>query len=269
MPIYCSASLSPVDQEAFHALDKKVMKHAFAIHNELGRFFAEDIYQAELARRCVLEGLCAQREVMVCIEYSTFRKEYYLDLLLSSGSICELKCVAGLVNRHDSQVINYLLLTGLQYGKLINFRPESVEARFVSTGLSYEARQRFHVDDSKWQGGGKMSTLLYLALHNLLADLGAFLSVDLYRDALIHLVGGETRVVRPVDVISGGEIVGQKKMCLLDEETAFHLSAMSKRMPEYEMHLQRLLAHTTLRTMPWVNFDQGRIGLKTLRARTE
>jgi hypothetical protein len=74
VPITCSAQITPLDQEAFHDLDKKVMKHAFAVHNELGRFFDEDVYQTELVQRCVADGLDVKREVMVCVEFKTFKK---------------------------------------------------------------------------------------------------------------------------------------------------------------------------------------------------
>ena len=52
MPVECNIEIEPVDQEDFHALDKVVMGHAFDVHNTLGRFCDERIYQDELAHRC-------------------------------------------------------------------------------------------------------------------------------------------------------------------------------------------------------------------------
>jgi hypothetical protein len=49
MPIECQIEIKSVNQEVFHQLDKSVMRHAFDIHNSMGRFFDERIYQNELA----------------------------------------------------------------------------------------------------------------------------------------------------------------------------------------------------------------------------
>lgn len=49
MPVEFGVEVFPVGQERFHALDKVLMRHAFDMHNALGRFFDERIYQEELA----------------------------------------------------------------------------------------------------------------------------------------------------------------------------------------------------------------------------
>ena len=269
MPIECSVPLRLVAQDEFYVLDKEVMKHAFAIHNEMGRLFDENIYQAELARRCCQVGLSVQREVMVSVIHETFRKDFHLDLLFSSGSVCELKCVSGLVSQHDGQLINYLLLTGTQHGKLINFRPFSVESRFVSTGLTHEKRHVFQMDYSSWDPVCERSEFVESLVSALLKDWGSFLSIDLYRDAVVHFLGGEDHVVRDVNVLCGQQVVGSKMACLLDNRTALHLSALSQRLVEYETHLRRQLAHMEIDVMQWINFDQNRIRLKTIRVGTE
>ena len=245
------------------------MKHAFAIHNEMGRLFDEEIYQAELARCCRQHGLSVQREVMVSVTHETFRKDFYLDFLVSSGSIYELKCVSGLACRHDGQLINYLLLTGTQHGKLLNFRPFSVESRFISTGLTPQKRREFELDSSAWNSVCDRDEFVKSLIASLMNDWGAFLSIELYREAVIHLLGGKDHVVRPINVLSGGQILGSRKVCLLDNRTALHLSALSHRLMAYETHLRRLLAHSEINEIQWINFDQSRIQFKTIRTRSE
>ncbi len=240
------------------------MKYAFAIHNEMGRLFDEDVYQAELARRCCQAGLFAQREVMVSAIHETFRKDYYLDILFSSGSVYELKCVSGLVIRHDGQLINYLLLTGVQHGKLINFRSFSVQSRFVSTGLTYKKRHVFQLDYSAWNPVCERGEFVESLIPVLLNDWGAFLSIDLYMEAVVHFLGGKDQVVRPVDVLCDQQVVGSKPVCLLDRRTALHLSSMSHRLAEYETHLRRQLSHMEVDVLQWVNFDQSLITFKTI-----
>ena len=50
MPVECMVEVDPVGQERFHAVDRVVMRHVFGVHNALGRFCDERVYQEELAR---------------------------------------------------------------------------------------------------------------------------------------------------------------------------------------------------------------------------
>ena len=264
MPIECSVCLTPLNQEKFHELDREVMKHAFAVHNELGRFFDEDIYKTELTRRCQQAGIPGQREVTISVVHETFRKDFYLDMLLAHGAIYELKCAAVLMARHEGQLINYLLLTGIQHGKLINFRSRSVESRFVSTGLTYEKRRMFRIDRSGWDSGNERTEFLENLVLSLLEDWGAFLTVSLYTDAIIHFLGGEEKVVCPLNVICNREIIGTKNVCLLTPGTAIHLSALTQRLKEYETHLVRQFSHMELNTVQWINFSGNHIIFRTI-----
>jgi len=202
---------------------------------------------------------------MVSVTHEAFRKDFYLDLLLQGGAIYETKCVFGLTGRHDGQLINYQLLTGVQHGKLINFQPFSVESRFISTGLTPQKRCEFKIDDSACEQSGKVKELI----KTLLKDWGAFLCIELYRDAVTHFLGGEGRALRPVNILCDKQVIGQKTVCLLNDRTALHLSAMSKRLVSYETHLGRLLAHMDVDAIQWVNFDQNNIHFKTIRSSSE
>ncbi len=51
---------------------------------------------------------------------------------------------------------------------------------------------------------------------------------------------------------------------MLKAGTAWHLSAVRQNLPAYETHLERLLSHTRLNSIHWVNFDQRVVTLKTL-----
>ncbi len=48
MPVECAAAHVVMGQEEFHTIDRIVMGEVFAIHNSIGRFFDERIYQDEL-----------------------------------------------------------------------------------------------------------------------------------------------------------------------------------------------------------------------------
>jgi GxxExxY protein len=264
VPIECSVEFERVGQERFHALDNLVMRSAFDIHNALGRFCHEKVYQEELAQRCRENGFTVDREVLVRASHEGFSKPYYMDLLIERGVVYELKAVESLDRAHERQVINYLLLSDVSHGKLVNFRPASVEWRFVSTRLRRQDRTDTIWIDSEWRGDDGMSELLCEVLRSLLADWGAFLDAGLYREAILyHLVGPETGV-REVDIKMRGRVIGLQRQCMLNAETAWHLSSVRRHVHSYEKHLVRLLRHTPLERMQWVNLDHRTVTLKTL-----
>jgi GxxExxY protein len=265
MPVECSVEIRPVEQERFHAVDRVVMGHAFDIHNTLGRFCDERIYQNELAQRCRTGGLEVQREVLLRAWHQDFSRPYYLDMIVESSVIYELKAAEMLNSSHQTQLINYLLLTGISHGKLLNFRPASVESRFVSTHLRRSDRIALPLTEDAWQGNEDASRRLRETLGALLTDWGVFLDLNLYREALLHFLDGPEAGIQPVNIEVAGRIVGTQKMCLLNAETAWHLSAVRQHLTSFEKHLVRLLSHTRLERIHWINIDQRTVTLKTLR----
>jgi GxxExxY protein len=264
MPVECAAVSSMIGQEEFHEIDHIVMGQAFAMHNSMGRFLDERIYQDELAHRCANLGLKVMREVEVRVKHRDFQKSYFLDLLLGGGCLYELKTTASLLPKHDKQVIHYLLLTGLHHGKLVNMRPPSVESRFISTRLNLTDRQIWSLDDRSWQPCGETGLALREMLFGLLDDLGLFLDAALYKNALLHLTKASGGGVRPVPVMAGDRLAGSQNLCLLNPECAWHLSTHRENLDSYEIHLARLLRNTRLRAMHWVNLNQRQVTLKTL-----
>jgi hypothetical protein len=146
----------------------------------------------------------------------------------------------------------------------VNFRPGSVESRFVSTRLRRQDRMAFRLADGEWQGDDKTSQRLREILCALLADWGVFLDVNLYREALLYFLDGPEVGVQPVDIEVAGRIVGAQKMCMLNAGTAWHLSSVRQHLMSYQTHLVRLLSHTRLDRIHWINLDQRAVTLKTL-----
>ena len=136
MGILCKENIVVKNQDAFYAIDKIITGFAFDIHNNIGRFADEKIYQKFMAEKCNEEFINNKREVEICVTYKDFLKSYKLDLLVDSGIIYELKTVKSLNDFHKQQLINYLLLADIKHDKLLNFRSPSVEYEFVSTTLS-------------------------------------------------------------------------------------------------------------------------------------
>jgi GxxExxY protein len=264
MPIEVMTPIRPLEQEAFHALDRRVMRIVFDVHNEFGRLLDEELYKSEIAARCVAEGIApAEREVRVRVIHESFAKDYSIDLLLCSGFMLEAKVADGLVSPHRGQAVNYLLLAGLKHGRLINFRTERVQHEFVSTTVTWEERRRMQAADAQWEPLSDADRKLKTTTMALLADWGGFLDVNLYREALVHFSGGAAGVCKPVEIFSGSRRIGTQSLNLLNEQTAFAVTSMTRGREVMHKHLQRLLDHTRLRAIQWINLDHHTVEFVT------
>ncbi len=265
MPIECCFDVEPPSRSQFYEIDHLVMGHAFDIQNELGRFYDEHVYHAELIRHCLNSGLNVLSEGEIVVSCESFKKSYFIDALVNAGSIYELKAVDLLGGTHEAQTLNYLLLSDLQFGKLINFSSPSVQHRFVTTNLSAEKRMAFEMNEDAWQAELPSSLSIRDIVQKLLTNWGAFLDVGLYREAIHHFLGGEDALIQPVEVVVAGKIVGYQKICRLDEQTCLHVSSIIRHFESYKKQLLKLLNHTPLKQLQWVNFNREKIQLITLK----
>ena len=251
-------------QDAFHEVDRAVMRIVFDIHNEFGRFLDEYLYKREIEARCRQVGIPTERERRVWVRHGSFVKEYKIDLVFANGVIVEAKAVEWLAPAHVAQTLNYVLLTGTHHAKLVNLRPERVQSKFVSTQLTHELRHRFTIDDTNWRDVNPRSQVLKDTLIAVLNDWGAFLECNLYRDALTHASGGDAMVVRRIPVFSEERLLGEQEVHLVTEDTAFAVTALTEAAATMRSHLERFLAHTRLNHMQWINLNHHNIELVTL-----
>jgi len=264
MPIECSKNIKAKDQAAFNAIDYEVMNQAFSIHNSLGRFLDESIYNRSLTAACNKIGFCATSEIAVKVSHKDFCKLYYIDILVDNGIIYELKTSKELNSNHKQQLLNYLMLTNINHGKLINFRTGKVGCEFVSTKLSNKTKQNYKFDTSEWDSNNKEYRLFENKLKELFVDWGGFLDVNLYNEGITYFMGGKDLVSSPVDIIDSGKIIGQQKMALLNNSTAFHFSAVADNFSNYKIHIKRLLNHSNLKTILWINLNKEKVTLTTI-----
>ena len=260
MPIERLFDVRPITKSCFHEIDYQVMRAVFDTHNELGRLYHESLYQSELLAKCLASGLNIISEGEIRLSLHDFRKSYYIDALVESGALYELKAVDHLNERHDAQLLNYLFLSGLSEGKLINFSLPSVEYRFVSTTVSPADRFSFTFDLSEWQGDRSSATHHMVELvDSMVKEWGCFLNVHLYEDAIVHFLGGEKKVRKTVDVVLENRLIGEHPMCLVDDSTGLHVSSIIKGRAQYRKHLERILFHTNLERLVWINFRRNKV----------
>ena len=264
MPITSVVRFEPIEQEDFTKLDYEVMRHAFESQNELGRLCDEVIYQNDLAARLQAAGLSVRQEVPVTVTHRDFVKIYFLDLIVASGVVYELKTAAALVGAHEAQLLNYLFLCDSRHGKLINFRPGNVESRFVNMTINPKERRQFAVEAHSWLERDPTDQAFRERLFSLLQDWGCWLDLELYKEALVHFAGGQARVAQLLPLVRDKVCLGMQRFHLINPETAFRITALTGKTADYEQHLRSLLRLCPLRTIHWVNLARQRIQLVSL-----
>jgi len=265
MPIEAASEISVLDQREFHALDERFMGIVFSVHNEFGRLLDESLHANAIAGRCVVAGLePAEREVRLRVSHGTFRKDYVMDLLIAHGLMVETKTVETLTSAHRAQALHYLLLAGLKHGRLLNLRTDRVQHEYVSTTLDPQERRQFVIDDADWREANPASRLLKQKFTELLKDWGAFLEVGLYRQGVMHFLGGASAAPQEVEVFDGTRVLGRQQVWMLNQDTAFACTALTHGIPEMRQHQRRFLDHTRLRFMQWINLNHHQIEFRTL-----
>jgi GxxExxY protein len=265
MPVTSPIDFRPLTEREFHALDYRVMGLAFACQHDLGRLCDEKIYKADLSARLMGTGLSVRREVPLTLTHRDFCKRLFLDLVVDEAGLFEAKAAEALVGDHERQILTYLFLLGSRFGKLINFRPASVEGRTVNAVVTPEDQRRFSFLKDRLHVESDRERLLPAILDEVLHDWGAFLDIALYSEVLIHFLGGENMVCRNLPLTRDGLNLGEQKFKVLDETTGFHLTAVAGPSSGLESHLRRMLQLTPLQRLQWVNFNRHQIEFVTLQ----
>ncbi|MBW3597688.1 MAG: GxxExxY protein [Planctomycetes bacterium] len=261
MPITLRTEVAPLSQDEFAGIAYAFMECVFAIHQDLGRFFEEDIYRDELGSR--IPG--AEVEFPIEITFGEFRTRYFIDVLVVPGAVFELKTVDRLNDRHRGQLLNYLLLRGVSHGKLANLRPERVQHEFVNTNLTRADRTGFSVSATGWSDFDGSHRELRAWLEAALRDWGAGLDLALYEQAVIHFFGGKEKAIGLVEVVSRGRRIGFQEVLSTGANAAVQITALpSSGRLGFEDHTRRFLRHTSLTAVQWINITRTEVTFKTI-----
>lgn len=265
MPIHCPVTLACLSADEFEKLDYRVMGHAYASQNELGRLCDECAYEADLKARLLANGFrSVQTQVPITVTHRDFSKKYFLDLI-ADDALYELKTAATLVGEHEAQLFNYLFLLGIQRGKLLNFRPLKVQGKIIATSLTHAERHRFTAVTEHWNDLTPACGVLRQTMLDLLQDWGAFLDFALYQEALVHFLGGASNVERQVSLHREGLDLGRQRMFVHTPGIAFRITAYTESQTHVESHLRRLLALTDLKAIQWINLNHSKIEFTTIQ----
>ncbi len=228
MPVDIPISIVPISREEFDTIDRIVMKCSYAAQNHFGNLCDEKVYENDVASRLRSEGLeDIFTQVPVKITHRSFSKTYFLDLV-ANQMVYEFKAESALSPAHETQVLNYAALLGLNRIKLINFGGDSVQGKLLGTPFANLDRYRFSFDSSSWQPLCASCEQLAETVKDVVKGTGGYLAAELYRDALIEFHGGEDACVRRLPVSRDGMEMGTQRMQLYADDCAFIVTTLGK-----------------------------------------
>ena len=100
-----------------------VVSKAFYIHNELGPGLLESVYEEILNYELTQNGLFVERQKPIPVIWKEVKMDvgFRADLIVERKVLVELKSVEAITPLFPKITLNYLKLTGIKLGLLINF----------------------------------------------------------------------------------------------------------------------------------------------------
>jgi len=103
---------------------------AYRVYNRMGFGFLESVYEKCLLIELSKAGLTVEPQKPITVFYDEhIVGEFVADIVVDNTIILELKSVRRLTQRHEVQLVNYLVATGKPIGLLINFGETQVEVK--------------------------------------------------------------------------------------------------------------------------------------------
>ena len=112
------------------ALTEELIGIFYAVYNDLGHGFLESIYRKAFALQLTRKGIAFEQQKE--IHYlGVDLGQFFADLVVPSSVILELKAVAALEKAHERQLLNYLRVSEIEVGLLLNFGPKPQIRRMI------------------------------------------------------------------------------------------------------------------------------------------
>ena len=113
-------------------LTEKIIGAAIKVHRTLGPGFLESVYQAALAFELEKANISFEKEKTLPVPYEDIFLEvgFRCDFLVDQRVIVECKSVKEITPLDHAQLLNYLKITKLQLGLLIN-----LNVRILKSGI--------------------------------------------------------------------------------------------------------------------------------------
>jgi GxxExxY protein len=111
-------------------LTEQIIGCAMEVHRRLGPGYLESVYEKALLIELRLKGLSCQEQCPISVSYrEESAGEFVADMVVEGRVIIELKACQSLHLRHEAQLVNHLVATGLDVGLLLNFGSDSLQIK--------------------------------------------------------------------------------------------------------------------------------------------
>ena len=107
-------------------ISKIVFEAGLKIHRKLGIGLYEAVYEECLVYELKRNGLKVENQKDIPVEYEglLIEKAFRVDLLIEDKVIIEIKAVPEINSYHTYQLLNYLRITKLKLGMVLNFHSQ-------------------------------------------------------------------------------------------------------------------------------------------------
>ncbi len=106
----------------------RIIGCAMAVHNEIGHGFREKTYEPALCVEFKHEGLEYAQQSAFPVMYRNEKVDRYIpDLIVENKIIVDTKTVESIIDEHRGTILNYLRITNLQVGLIINYKHPKLE----------------------------------------------------------------------------------------------------------------------------------------------
>jgi GxxExxY protein len=101
---------------------ENIIRAAFEVHNTLGCGFLEKVYENSMIQEFERKGMKVNSQKPFAVIYKEQEVGFYIsDLVVEDKVIIEIKAVDFINQVHKAQLINYLKISGLKVGLILNF----------------------------------------------------------------------------------------------------------------------------------------------------
>lgn len=117
-----------IDHNQRYAFFHDITGEAMKVHRKYKPGLLESAYEAALMYLLELKGYKVERQALLPVYWDDVKLDqtYRMDLVVNDDIIIELKSVQHIDTPHRRQLWNYMNLTHLPFGMIINFGSESL-----------------------------------------------------------------------------------------------------------------------------------------------
>ena len=126
--IYKSLESHPHQRESF-----EIIGICMEVHRYFKKGFLEAVYKDALEREFTLRSIPFERKKKYEIDYKgiVLPHYYFADFVVQGNILLEVKAQKGVIEDHYKQVLNYLAVSKIKLGLIVNFGEDSLQFKRV------------------------------------------------------------------------------------------------------------------------------------------